>query len=420
MASLPIGARFSKMVLVSRQYDLTEYGLALVAAISERDPFLNPTKALQKDKGDSDTATQEAETLLEMREKERLREVRSNWLHPTSDGLARLKAAGAYAFSTNGGTSSGHQFCKDNLLHQPTMDRALSLRKQLIRLVHFKLNDKADNPKKEQKDLTDLRPPEQEEEDILRQVLVSGLLDCVAKRAPVGTITHGGRFRRRAAYLSCNPAISEPLYIHPESSLYSKEPELLPQWVSYHGISRSQGSDMAYMTCVTVLDPSWLVSLGEGSPLLSLSDPLTAPSPCYDVKNDLLCVYVMPRYGVHSWELGAHKVPASTTTADEEFCARWFARLLLEGKILPDLKLLTAKNMLNDPPAHITLKKPKKKVILLVTAIMDNGVCSKSNLQEIWSKNKSFLFSFLTLWIKQDFKASWEQLWSHIVKSARK
>ncbi|CAN0505885.1 unnamed protein product, partial [Ectocarpus sp. 8 AP-2014] len=70
---------------------------------------------------------------------EEVRRIRAQWLHPTSDALARLKAAGAYAFATAGGTATGGgDFCRENYLHGPTMDRSLQLRRQLSRLVDLR------------------------------------------------------------------------------------------------------------------------------------------------------------------------------------------------------------------------------------------------------------------------------------------
>lgn len=56
----------------------------------------------------------------------------------TSDALVRLRAAGAYTYACSGraGGAEGKTFCEENFLHEPTMGRALELRKQLARILN--------------------------------------------------------------------------------------------------------------------------------------------------------------------------------------------------------------------------------------------------------------------------------------------
>lgn len=81
----------------------------------------------------------------------------------------RLKAAGAYAFATSGGTATGGgDFCRHNFLHGPTMDRSLQLRRQLSRLVDLRFGTE---PGWKDCDVAGaLRPPSRRQSDALRQV----------------------------------------------------------------------------------------------------------------------------------------------------------------------------------------------------------------------------------------------------------
>lgn len=67
----------------------------------------------------------------------------------------------------------------------------------------------------------------------IQQALLSGLLDNVARRAPAGTVKAGSKLFRECAYLSCNEAVTEPLYIKSTSVLFSRDPLELPEWVVY-------------------------------------------------------------------------------------------------------------------------------------------------------------------------------------------
>lgn len=86
----------------------------------------------------------------------------------------RLKAAGAYAYATSGGTATGGgDFCRQNFLHAPTMDRSLQLRRQLSRLVDLRFGTE---PGWKDCDLAGaLRPPSRRQSDALRQVSRSGV-----------------------------------------------------------------------------------------------------------------------------------------------------------------------------------------------------------------------------------------------------
>lgn len=59
------------------------------------------------------------------------------------------------------------------------------------------------------------------------------MLDNVARRAPAGTVKAGSKLFRECAYLSCNEAVTEPLYIKSTSVLFSRDPLELPEWVVY-------------------------------------------------------------------------------------------------------------------------------------------------------------------------------------------
>ena len=51
-----------------------------------------------------------------------------------------------------------------------------------------------------------LPPPTEVEETALRQILMTGFCDSIAKKLPVGIITEGSRRRKLTAYISCDPS----------------------------------------------------------------------------------------------------------------------------------------------------------------------------------------------------------------------
>jgi hypothetical protein len=183
--------------------------------------------------------------------------------HATSDALARLQALGAYlhAFpsapqSASSLTSSAAvsaeaesarrrgAFCASYGLHEATMERTRLVHGQLLRLLTQRFGSVDKQQQQQQQSKKDgkessisntsnanananatataqLAPPSGEEEQLLRQVVLSASLDCVARLAPPGTVTAGTRLDRHCAYVSCSPALAGvPLYLHPTSCLF--------------------------------------------------------------------------------------------------------------------------------------------------------------------------------------------------------
>lgn len=94
LALLPVGARYAKMLLLAVQGGLLSHAAALVAILTEGDPFLKRESAVKKDGGgevpDGRGGAEEEDkgTGGEVDEEE-IRRKRAQWLHPNSDALAR-------------------------------------------------------------------------------------------------------------------------------------------------------------------------------------------------------------------------------------------------------------------------------------------------------------------------------------------
>lgn len=210
---------------------------------------------------------------------------------------------------------------------------------------------------------------------------------------------------------------------------YSRDSRRLPQWICFDSIVRKEtktGDTVANMKNITPIDPSWLGPLAIESRMISLGEPLSSPLPSYNVEKDAILCSVSTKFGSRGWEIppvqvemyGALQNPDVKKSChflmDDSF--RWFARFLLEGKVLPELSGLT--DLLNDEPSIITRKKPLKKVALLVSALSSAGVDSAGALRKYWAEvDDKFLFSNLKSWIKHEYKAEVKQIWIGAVKA---
>ena len=391
-------------------------------------------------------------------------------VHNNGDALARLHAFSAYSYTyyTTNTTNSSHNknknkannnkittaaastittestkeletFCRDNNLNLAILQRSLDLREQMNKINHNVFigrhntnnnHDTNNNTSQYSTSWSQLSPPSIEEEILLRQILLSGFPDCVARRAPYDLIKTGSRRKRLTAYISCDPHITVPIYIHPHSCLYNKDPTAnLPEYVLYESlIQNSAGNGFTYMTNVNIIRESWLPVILSSCSLLKWPQPLITPSPYYDIETDCIMCYCIPKYGAHNWDLSIQKrrlidaydmtvkdtQPIGFRKHDEVY--RWFARLLLEGFILQDTRLKTLFKKINykDSPCIITQMKSLAKVIKLLEGLIKYNITSKSQLLQVLSANNVFLMEeiqqFLNIDIRQNFRSIWTTL----------
>ena len=365
------------------------------------------------------------------------------------------------------------EFVSKHAVAAVTLDRALELRTQLLEKCVQVLgplvktdNEKGHGPpglysnaKQQQvhasaRSVAALSPPTSAEESALRQLLAASFCDNIARKIPAGMIQKGSRRTRLTAYVSANPAMPGTMYIHPQSALYSPDPTtLLPEFIVYDNLVRNERGDQVYMSVVSAVKSSWLVSvLGPASdnkgqplcpacPLLKLSAPLASPSPFYDRSADEIVCYVVPTYGNHKWELAPQKRPMYACFSNqirekctaktpigffkEEETYRWFARLLLEGRVSfsdtgSTIDSAVSKNLFNvsqcrEPPTAITDMRPVPRVTNLLRVLANDGVRNKRLLLEkirYARENKECylseeLLAFMHVEHRKEFKKKW-------------
>jgi len=255
LSRFPINPRYAKMLVMGyrsiqqglssnsnapsdstsiSRLDLLAHAVTLVATLAERSVFESPSQPAQEveevdnsDDDDDDDAcpTKKGTSPL--------------FHHEDGDALARLRATGAYLFAM-GRTNSDQSInalCKAHRLHEMTLRRISDLRRQLqdISLCAL-LSSGASTEEACQPTLSmPATPPTAAHEVALRQLVLSGFCDSIARKVPLGTIKSGPRRRRLTAYYSCNPALHEvPLYMHPTSNLFERDPTaVLPEYIVY-------------------------------------------------------------------------------------------------------------------------------------------------------------------------------------------
>lgn len=457
MAQFPLSPRFSKMLVVACRSSesnehksvlssrLVQFTLSFIAALSEKSPFM----AKNERRDDDGSSEEDSDNDLVNEQKDA-----DLSFHPHGDILARMRTFSAYAYTCcNSGDSrdypganknnpivesrstAGDAFSRQHQLHQSTLQRSFDLRQQIAKVLAKSLPGNSTGDSNSEASAVNswwaLSPVTVEEESALRQIMLSGYCDCIAKKAPIDLIKTGSRRKRMTAYVSCDSSIVEPLYLHPGSTLYRKDPAApLPEYVLYESLLKNKRGDMTYMSGVTVVQKQWIASVGASSTLLKWSPPLQSPLPFYDNDTDSINCYCIPKYGPHVWELPVAKrrmiectidldreevssVPIGFRKKDDVF--RWFARLLLEGRIPignAELKaLLIADNML-DSPSIITAMRPLPKVINLVSSLTNYDIHSKSRLIEVLRTNPTFLAPDISEFLKPSLRSKFMVSWS--------
>ena len=433
VSTFPLGVRCGKMLLVAAHAGVLDYAIAIVAAFSEKNPFL---RGGEQDIGKEEEETEDGSDDEE--DKDAVEEAKKkskckHWMHKSGDIYAVMLAIGAYTYAGRGAGGISEkvacrQFCEENGLHHLIMERIQKIRIHLSRLVQTRMAGAEGVAAKTGKIPHNMKPPNKVQEKLLMQVIVSGLLDNVAMLAPFGSIPGSHPYSLRSAYLGCSKIIKEPLFMDRNSVIYSRDSRRLPQWVCYDYIVRKSlkdGTPIATMKNVTPVDTSWLGTLSKGSHLISTGGPLPNPRPTYDPNRDEVICAVETKFGSHGWEISpitmcmrdALKTPEAKHSVHfqvgDNF--RYFARFLLEGKVIAELRQLGP--LLDDNPSIITSKTPVAKVGLLVSALSNADVDSASALRNYWSNvDNKFLFKNLKGWVKPEHASEAKKIWIDTVK----
>jgi ATP-dependent RNA helicase DHX37/DHR1 len=439
VAKLPLGVRYGKILLVAANAGVLDYAIAMVSVLSGNTPFMHNGERdefkVEEDKEDDDSESLDEIDQNKLEQLEKGKKKQRRWSHKCGDALAGMLAVGGYTYVGRGAGGASEQaacrkFCEENSLNYVVMTRIQKMRAHLSRLAHVRMSSAEGVAAKTGGFVSSMPPPSKLQENLLVQAIASGLLDNIALLAPPGSVSGEHPFSLRTAYLSCSTSIKEPLFMDRNSVVFSRDSRQLPQWICCDSIVRKTAKDgtaVSMMKNITPIDPSWIGTLAKGSRLLALGAPLSSPPPAYDEQKDAIMVAVSTKFGSQRWEIPSVKqvmydalqLPEAKHSADfmMDDSFRWFARFLLEGRIIEELKGL--KEMLSDSPTIITRKTPVAKVSLLVSALSSAGVDSAAALRKHWAEqDNKFLFKCLKNWIRRDCQADAKKLWIEAVKQS--
>lgn len=279
IAAFPVAPRFGKMLALSHQHNLLPYTVCMVAALSVQ------------------------EVLLEVSMSEQQSGSRSKWYlkrkawagtgHSLQlgDPVVLLRAVGAAEYA--GSMGKLDDFCRDNGLRPKAVAEIRKLRVQLTNEINLSMPDLnlCVDPKME--------PPTEFQAKLLRQILLAGMGDQVARRIPDDEIKEkADKIKYKHAY-RC-PDMEEPVFMHSSSVLKKEKPE----WVVYQEVYELQNGDTRkmFMRGITAIEPDWLLIFVRG--LCNIRSIKEQPiGPRYNEKDGCIYCYVDATFGRSGWEI---------------------------------------------------------------------------------------------------------------------
>ncbi|ESO97341.1 hypothetical protein LOTGIDRAFT_214179 [Lottia gigantea] len=378
MARFPVSPRYARILALGHQHDLLPYVIAIVSALSVDELFIQ--------------SYQQSDQLDESKHKQiRNSQIRKLWAGGgesllLGDLMVLLKAVGACEYQ--GFTTD---FCHKFGIRFKAMKEIRKLRAQLTNTVNMVIPDAnlCIDPK--------LSPPSDIQCKMLRQIVLAGLADHVARRNADPPPGASDEVRRLKHSYQCME-LEEPVFIHPSSVLFKEKCD----FIVYQNITETS---KLYMKGIVGIEAEWLPLFGEYH--CNLSQPLEDPQPYYDnLSGEVMC-YRSSSYGRCNWEIKA--VPMEYPHNIDKF--RWFARFLLEGQVCKKLKEFV--NILLSTPATMikSWAKLQPRTEILLQALIGKNTTNRNRLLEIWTTQPTYLYEEYCSWLPEaahyDLKSKW-------------
>lgn len=285
ISSFPVAPRFGKMLALSHQQNLLPYTACLVAALSVQEVFM-------------EVSAQDEDEQVVKKSKWQLK--RKAWAGSGNSLLLGdpgilLRAIGAAEYAHS--TGKLEEFCKTNGLRPKAVTEVRKLRIQLTNEINLNMPDVelTVDPK--------LSPPTDVHAKLLRQILLSGMGDQVARLIPQDEINDKDD-KRKLKYAYKRHDMQDPVFLHSSSVLRSSRPE----WVIYQEIYELQNGDTTkmFMRGVTAIEPDWLLVYANG--LCNIKTIKEDPMPRYNERNGKIYCHCDATFGHSGWDIPAAEI----------------------------------------------------------------------------------------------------------------
>ncbi|KAH8274869.1 hypothetical protein KR044_001777 [Drosophila immigrans] len=362
ISRFPVAPRYGKMLALSNQFELLPYTVCLVAALSVQELLLET--GVQRD-DDVAPASNNYHKL-------RLSWASHGQYQLLGDPMVLLRAVGAAEYAHSQSKLDG--FCALNGLRSKAIGEVRKLRVQLTNEINLNVSnvELCVDPQ--------LKPPTESQARLLRQILLAGMGDQVARKVPLAEISDKEE-RRRLKYAYNCADMEEPAFLHASSVLKQSKPE----WIVYQEAYELQNGDSSKMFIrgITAIEPEWL--LVYVPQLCNIRQVKEQPAPRYAPDKGCIYCHVDATFGKAGWELplGEIEMPLS-----EQACC-YFGMFLLDGKVCP--KLSEFKSKLRSTPASLikSWSNLNDSVLYFKKALINQQIHSRQALFDHWQRDSS-------------------------------
>lgn len=364
ISAFPVAPRFGKMLALSHQHDLLPYTICMVAALSVQEVLQEvQLEDSNQDDLDDDKKNKKHSKLLQ----KRLSWAGTGNSLSLGDPMVLLRAVGASEFANSTGKLS--EFCAENGLRQKAIIEIRKLRVQLTNEINLHIPDLdlCVDPK--------MPPPSDIQAKFLRQILLAGMNDQVARKIPPEEV---GEEKQKLKYAYKTPEMEDPLFMHSASVLRKSQPE----WVVYQEAYELQNKDNQKMILrgITEIDPEWLVTF---APKMCNFDDLPDSKPYYNNASDKILQKMRVTFGKSGWELpnADVEVPFGSNAC------KYFGLFFLNGEVFEKLEEYQPK-LLSTPTSVIKVyNKLIPRVDAFIKALLKHKITSKQQLENVWKRS---------------------------------
>lgn len=280
ISAFPVAPRFGKMLALSHQQKLLPYTTCMVAALSVQEVLVEVSMSEQEKHG-----AQKAKWIA----KRKIWAGTGNSLL-LGDPVVLLRAVGAAEHANS--TGKLPEFCRDNGLRPKAIADIRKLRIQLTNEINLSIPDVDLCVDPKMPPLTDVQSK------LLRQILLAGMGDQVARKIPEDELTDKDD-KRAFKFAYRRPDMEEPVFMHSSSVLRGSKPE----WVVYQEIYELQNGESRkmFMRGVTAIEPEWLLIYVK--PLCNILSIKEDPAPRYNERNGKIYCVCEATFGKAAWEI---------------------------------------------------------------------------------------------------------------------
>lgn len=375
IAAFPVAPRYGKMLAISQQQNLLMYTVCMVAALSVQEVLVD---AVGTDGG----------------AKNKWLQTRRFWAGAGNslllgDPMVLIRAVGAAEYAGSKGKTQS--FCEEHGLRPKAITEVRKLRQQLTNeiVVNIPSLSLTIDP--------GMQPPTDSEAKLLRQLVLSGMGDQIARKVSQDEIKEDqDRAKWKHAYRTLE--MEDPVFMHSSCVLRRTSPE----WVVYQEVYET---NKMYMRGVTAVEPEWLPKFVPS--LCNMGEPLADPPPRYDDESGKIFCHVAGTFGPQGWQLPTMEIEHPTNKQG----VKLFARYLLEGKIFTKLKRFVPSLLTSPSSVDAYWAKLLPRTETIIKVLLAEGVMSRDRLIEIWSKDRHYLLEAYKKWLPESAHSEVTLMW---------